>query len=52
MRPRAKKSFVWKYFSKADNQVAVCLFCEKNFKYFGGTTNLHFSVSVSTIQRR
>ncbi|CAG9829823.1 unnamed protein product [Diabrotica balteata] len=40
MRPGAKKSVVWEYFIKNENQTGTCKLCKKIIKCFGGTTNL------------
>lgn len=42
MRPGAKKSIVWNYFTKNENdKSATCNLCKKIIKHFGGTTNLN-----------
>lgn len=42
MRPGAKKSIVWNYFKKNENDkaAATCNICNKTIKCCGGTTNL------------
>ncbi|CAG9829737.1 unnamed protein product [Diabrotica balteata] len=40
MRPGVKKSVVWRYFVKNADKTVSCNMCKKQFKYFGGTSNL------------
>lgn len=40
MRPLEKRSIVWNYFKKIDQQQSKCNLCNKILKSCGGTTNL------------
>ncbi|KAJ8931880.1 hypothetical protein NQ314_015146 [Rhamnusium bicolor] len=40
MRPGTKKSIVWNYFNKTQDNIATCSICEKEMKHFGSPTNL------------
>lgn len=39
MAPDAKRSFVWKFFTK-EGSTGCCKLCKRTLKYFGSTENM------------
>lgn len=44
----AKRSVVWKYFVKLNNETVKCKLCEKEFRFNSSTTNMRAHLKCRT----